>query len=81
MKTAATTTAQVAKYLEREDVRPFTLTLAGMVLSTHMDASVLAYHLHALMEDVNEENGDKLNLSKVDWETLAERYLEMAEAA
>lgn len=73
------TTAQVAKYLEREDVRPFTATLVNLWQNTEMDVSVLAHHLRALMEDVSEDS--QYNLRQVDWEALAERYVEMFDEA
>ena len=71
------TTAQVAKYLEREDVKPFTAQIVVLWYSTHMETSVLAHHLHMLMEDVNEGDGSEpiYDLRDVDWEALAERFI------
>lgn len=79
VSTLTATTAQVAKYLERDDVWPFTATLVNLWQNTGMDISVLAHHLRALMEDVNE--GSKYDLRQVDWEVLAERYVEMFDEA
>ena len=76
-----TTTAQVAKYLERDDVKPFTATLVNLWQTTEMDISVLAHHLRELLVDVNEGSDGKYDLRRVDWELLAERYVEMFDEA
>lgn len=75
MVTMTATTAAVAKYLERDDVQPFVAVLTTLWHETGMDTSVLAHHLHLLLQDVNRDNG-QYDLSRVDWEALAERYAE-----